>query len=38
MPKLDIIIPHYTEDLALMTPMLEILKIQRNVNFDDFQV
>lgn len=34
--KLEIILPHYTEDIALMKPMLGILKLQRNVNFDDF--
>jgi len=38
MPKLDIIIPHYKEDFALMQPMMDILKLQRNVNFDDFRV
>lgn len=38
MPKLDIIIPHYKEDPALMQPMLDILKLQRNVKFSDFEV
>jgi len=38
MPKLDIIIPHYKEDPALMQPMLDILKLQRNVSFNDFEV
>lgn len=38
MPKLDIIIPHYKEDIALMQPMLDILSIQRNVNPTDFRV
>jgi len=38
MAKLELIIPHYKEDPALMQPMLDILRIQRNVNFDDFKV
>lgn len=38
MAKLDLIIPHYKEDVALMKPMFDILRIQRNVNFDDFRV
>ena len=38
MAKLDIIIPHYKEDPELMRPMLDILKIQRNVKFTDFRV
>lgn len=38
MPKLDLIVPHYKEDIALFQPMLDILKIQRNVDFDDFRV
>lgn len=38
MAKLDIIIPHYKEDIALMAPMMDILRIQRNVKFTDFRV
>ena len=36
--KLEIIIPHYKEDIALMDAMMGILKLQRNVNFADFGV
>lgn len=36
--KLDLIVPHYTEDPELMRPMLEILKLQRNVSMDDFRL
>ena len=38
MTKLDIIIPHYHETLEVMSPMFEILKIQRNVRWEDFRV
>ena len=38
MAKLDIIIPHYKEDLALMDPMFGILKLQRNIKWTDFRV
>jgi len=38
MPKLEIIIPHYKEDPALMKPMFDILKLQRNVKWSDFSV
>lgn len=38
MAKLDIIVPHYKEDIGLMDPMLGILKLQRNVDFDSFRV
>lgn len=38
MPKLEIIIPHYKEDPALMQPMFDILKLQRNVKWTDFSV
>ena len=36
--KLDLIVPHYKEDIALMQPMLDILKLQRNVKWSDFRV
>ena len=38
MAKLDIIIPHYREPVSIMDPMLGILKLQRNVDFNDFRV
>ena len=38
MPKLELIIPHYKEDEWSMRQMFDILRIQRNVNFDDFGV
>ena len=38
MAKLDIIVPHYTEDIALFEPMVNILKLQRNIKFTDFRV
>ena len=38
MAKLDIIVPHYKEDIALMQPMLDILRLQRNVDFNDFRI
>ena len=38
MAKLDIIVPHYKEDIRLMDPMLGILKLQRNVAWDSFRV
>ena len=38
MAKLDLIVPHYTEDIHLMDPMLGILKLQRNVKWTDFRV
>lgn len=38
MAILDIIIPHYKEDVALMEPMFSILKIQRNIKWTDFRV
>ena len=36
--KLDIIIPHYTEDIRLMDPLFWILRLQRNVDWRDFRV
>lgn len=38
MPKIDLIVPHYHEDIALMNPMINILKLQRNVDFNDFRI
>lgn len=38
MAKLDIIVPHYTEDIRVMDPMLGILKLQRNIQWSDFRV
>lgn len=38
MAKLDIIVPHYKEDIHLMDPMLGILKLQRNIKWSDFRV
>lgn len=38
MAKLDLIVPHYKEDLRLLDPMLGILKLQRNVKFSDFRL
>ena len=38
MAKLDIIMPHYKEDIHLMDQMLGILKLQRNVKWSDFRV
>lgn len=38
MAKLDIIIPHYHEDIHLMDQMFSILRIQRNVKWTDFRV
>ncbi len=38
MAKLDIIIPHYREPASIMDPMLGILKLQRNVSWNDFRV
>ena len=38
MAKLDLIIPHYHEDVSMMDPMLGILKLQRNVKWTDFRV
>lgn len=38
MAKLDIIIPHYTEDIRLMDPLFGILRLQRNVDWRDFRV
>lgn len=38
MAKLDLIVPHYKEDIHLMDPMLGILRLQRNVNFNDFRL
>jgi len=36
--KLDIIVPHYKEDIHLMDPMLGILRLQRNIKWTDFRV
>ena len=38
MAKLDLIIPHYTEDIHLMDQMFGILRLQRNVDWRDFRV
>ena len=38
MAKLDIIVPHYREDITLMDPMLGILRLQRNVNWADIRL
>lgn len=38
MAKLDLIIPHYKEDVHLMDQMFGILKLQRNVQWTDFRV
>lgn len=38
MAKLDIIIPHYKEDIHLMDPMFAILRLQRNIKWTDFRV
>lgn len=38
MAKLEIIVPHYHEDIRLMDPMLGILKLQRNIKWTDFSV
>ena len=38
MAKLDLIVPHWREDIHLMDPMLGILKLQRNVKWTDFRV
>ena len=36
--KLDLIVPHYTEDIHLMDQMFGILRLQRNVDWRDFRV
>ena len=38
MPRLDLIVPHYTEPIELMQPMMDILRLQRNVDFGTFRV
>lgn len=38
MARLDIIVPHYTEDIRLIDPMLGILRLQRNVKWTDFRL
>lgn len=38
MAKLDLIVPHYKEDIHLMDPMLGILRLQRNVDWKDFRL
>lgn len=38
MAKLDLIIPHYKEDVHLMDQMFGILRLQRNVQWTDFRV
>ena len=38
MAKLDLIVPHYKEDIRLMDQMLGILKLQRNVKWTDFRL
>lgn len=38
MAKLDLIVPHYKEDIHLMDPMFGILRLQRNVKWTDFRV
>ena len=36
--KLQILVPHYKEDPEEMTPLLDSLKLQQGVSFDDFGV
>ena len=38
MAKLDIIIPHYKEDVRLMDQMFGVLRLQRNIKWTDFRV